>query len=234
MTATADTICQLHRIHKQLADRKEKLSAGPQRVSAFASRLADTEQEKSVAKENVTQMKMLIDGKQLQLKSAENKDADLRSKLNVCSNNREYQATLEQIAADKMASSVLEDEILEAMDKVEQLNQVVQHVDREVANSTNLLAGAKKTVANEEASLKADIGQLESELAEAEAFLPDEIRTDYNRMVRTRLEDSMAAVEGDVCVGCYQQITPNMLSQLTLKETVICTACGRLLYLSEL
>ena len=234
MTATAETICQLHQIHKRLAEKKEKLSAGPHRVKAFATRLSDTEKKKAAAKENATEMRMLIDSKQLQLKSSENKNADLKNKLNTCSNNREYQAILEQIAADKMASSVLEDEILEAMDKVEQLQQVVVAVGSEVIHATQLLDEAKKTVANEQTVLKEGIAQLESELADAEAFLPDEIRANYDRIVRTRFDDSMAAVEGDVCIGCYQQITPNMLNQLMLKEVVVCTACGRLLYLSEL
>ena len=59
---------------------------------------------------------MAVDKKQLQLKTGEDKVKDLRYKLNASTSNREYQALLEQIAADEMANSVLADEILEGLD----------------------------------------------------------------------------------------------------------------------
>ena len=71
---------------------------------------------------------------------------------------------------------------------------------------------------------------LEADLAEVETSLPPEIRPDYDRIVKTRRDDSMASVNDGICEGCFQQITPNMIAQLTLKESVICNSCGRLLY----
>ena len=78
--------------------------------------------------------------------------------------------------------------------------------------------------------LRREIEALEAELAEAERSLPPEIRPDYDRIVKTRRDDSMASVNDGICEGCFQQLTPNMIAQLALKESVICTSCGRLLY----
>ena len=233
MTATAETMSHLHRIHKQLTDRRERLEAGPQRVMAHEAQFAKLEKDKLQAKDNATQLRMAIDSKQLLLQSAENKISELKGKLNSCSSNREYQALGEQIAAAEMANSVLEDEILEAMDKSERLALAVTEAEGEVSKGATLLADAKQTVAEEVQAHKASIAELESQLAESEMHLPDEVRSDYDRIVRTRHEDSMAAVEGDICIGCYQQITPNMVNHLAMKEVVICKACGRLLYVAE-
>jgi predicted nucleic acid-binding Zn-ribbon protein len=233
MTATTETMSQLHRIHKQLTDRRERLEAGPHRVMAHEARFAKLENDKALAKENATQLRMAIDSKQLLLQTAENKISELKGKLNACSSNREYQALSEQIAAAEMANSVLEDEILEAMDRSEQLALVVTEAEGEVFKGVTFLADAKQSVSEEEQAHKLSIAQLKSELAEAEMHLPDEVRSDYDRIVRTRHEDSMAAVEGDICIGCYQKITPNMVNLLAMKKVVICKACGRLLYLAE-
>ena len=65
------------------------------------------------------QSKMSADQKNLQLKSSEGRIYDLNGKLNIAANNREYEALRSQIAADTMAKSVLEDEILEAVEKVD-------------------------------------------------------------------------------------------------------------------
>jgi predicted nucleic acid-binding Zn-ribbon protein len=38
---------------------------------------------------------------------------------------------------------------------------------------------------------------------------------------------------GEFCGGCFQQVTPNMTSQLRLSKAVFCKSCGRLLYLPD-
>ena len=65
-------------------------------------------------------MRVAADQKQLQLKAGEEKIKDLKRKLNAAASNREYQILKEQIAADDMAKSVLEDEIIEALEKIDQ------------------------------------------------------------------------------------------------------------------
>ncbi len=72
---------------------------------------------------------MAADQKQLQLKSSEDKVKDLRRKLNAAASNREYQALLEQIAADEMANSVLADEILEALEKIDAFQKNLAEAD---------------------------------------------------------------------------------------------------------
>ena len=71
-------------------------------------------------KEKLLELRKSADGKSLQLKSNEAKNLDLTAKLNAASSNKEYEIISSQIEADKMANSVLEDEILEALDKVDQ------------------------------------------------------------------------------------------------------------------
>ena len=58
------------------------------------------------------------------LRSGEGKILELETKLNQSSTNREYQALKDQIAADNMANSVLADEILEAMERVDGFKKV--------------------------------------------------------------------------------------------------------------
>jgi predicted nucleic acid-binding Zn-ribbon protein len=43
----------------------------------------------------------------------------------------------------------------------------------------------------------------------------------------------MAPAEGESCSGCSQQITGNMVAELTQGRVVACRSCGRLLYLAK-
>ena len=109
----------LHRIHRQLSDLRERLQRGPKQIRAAEANVQHREELLTKTKAEAKSLRMAADQKQLQLKSGEDKVKDLRRKLNAAASNREYQALLEQIAADEMANSVLADEILEELEKID-------------------------------------------------------------------------------------------------------------------
>lgn len=86
------------------------------------------------------------DQKQLLLKSGEDKIENLRVKLNAAASNREYQALKDQIAADQMAGSVLADEILEAMEKIDELAAQLAEQQQKIVVSKAELAKAQQAV----------------------------------------------------------------------------------------
>jgi uncharacterized protein len=233
MSVTAAALRELHRIHQQLAELRDRLERGPKQVRAREANVAQLEQRLAEAREKAKQTQMAVDRKQLDLKSGEQKVVDLRVKLNTANSNREYQALLEQIAAAEMAGSVLSDEILEGMDKVDQFAAAVKEAEKNLASGKQELDKAKHIVEDSAATIRTDLARLETELSTAEKSLPTEMKADYQRVVRSKGADSLALADDGVCTGCGQQITLNMQNELKLSKLVFCKACGRLLYLPE-
>jgi predicted nucleic acid-binding Zn-ribbon protein len=233
MSVTAAALRELHRIHQHLAELRDRLERGPKQVRAREGNVAQLEARLAEAREKSKQTQMGVDRKQLDLKAGEQKVVDLKVKLNVANSNREYQALLEQIAAAEMAGSVLSDEILEGLERIDQHSVAVQEAEKNLAAGKQELDKAKKAVDESAAAIHADVTRLESELVEAEKGLPGEIKADYQRVVRSKGADSLAAVDDGVCTGCGQQITLNMQNELKLSKLVFCKSCGRLLYLPE-
>jgi len=231
MSVTAAALRELHRIHQQLADLRDRLERGPKQVRVREANVAQLETRLAEAREKAKQTQMAVDRKQLDLKSGEQKVVDLRVKLNTANSNREYQALLEQIAAAEMAGSVLSDEILEGMEKVDQLSAAVKEAEKNLAAGKQELEKTRHAVEDAAATIRADLARLEGELATAEKSLPTEIKVDYQRVVRGKGADSLASVDDGVCTGCGQQITLNMQNELKLNKLVFCKSCGRLLYL---
>ncbi len=223
----------LHRIHRQLSDLTERLQRGPKQIRAAEANQRHHEELLEKTKAESKTLRMAADQKQLQLKSCEDKMKDLRNKLNGASSNREYQALLEQIAADEMAKSVLEDEILEAMEKADAFKSNIATAENNVAACQKKVKEIQEAVAKQQPVLEADLARVEAELKENEATLPDDVRGMYSRIVRQKGEDALAVVENQFCSGCNQQIPLNMLSQVMLGQPVFCKTCGRLLYLPE-
>jgi len=233
MPISAELLEQLHRIHRQLGDLRDRQARGPRQVKAREGNVAKVEAELAAAQEAVKQAKMAIDRKQLDLKSSEAKIADYRVKLNGASSNKEYQTMVEQIAAAEMAGSVLADEILEGMERSDVLEQAVVEVQQRLSLAKTDLAKVRDAVAQESGLVQGDIDRLEVELRDAEKNLPADFQVDYSRVIRAKGADGMARMEDGVCEGCGKQVTLNMQNQLLLSKPVFCLACGRLLYRGE-
>ncbi len=233
MSLTAAALRELHRLHQQLADLRDRLERGPKQVRARQSNVAQAESRLAQAHAEVKAARVLADQKQLQLKTGEAKVADLKGKLNAAQTNREYQALKEQIAAAEMAGSVLADEILEVLEKVDQLKLGIHEAEQVVAKSKEELGKAQQAVAAQEETLSGDRKRVEANLKEAENALPADFRDAYNRIVKAKGQDAMAQVEGESCGGCYQNVTTNMINDLLMSRVVFCKTCGRLLYLPE-
>ena len=234
MPATTNVLRDLHRIHQQLGDLRDRLERGPKQIKARETNITRLEAELAQIKANTKAARVTADQKQLLLKSGEGKILDLKGKLNQASSNREYQALRDQIAADEMANSVHADEILEALEKIDEMAVAVTEAEQKVAKGKEELAKVRQQMAEQHDSLAEDVHRLEAELKEAEGLLPDDFREAYHRIVKGKGSDAMAQVENGCCTGCYQQITSNMHNNLLMQRIVFCQgSCGRLLYLPE-
>ena len=140
------------------------------------------------------------------MKSNEQKIKELDTKLNTAATNREYQILKDQIAADKMANSVLEDEIIEMMEQVDAFQLKIVEAEGVFKATQEKVAISRKSVEDQAASIQSDIERLEGELKQCEAELPELIRDTYLRMVRQKGEDALAEVVEGACTGCYQQV----------------------------
>ncbi len=233
MAVSAELLETLHRIHRQLGDLRDRKERGPRQIRAREGNVAKVDAELAAAQDAVKQTKLIGDRKQLDLKASEARIADWKVKLNTCNSNKEFQTLKEQIAAAEMAGSVLQDEILESMEKVDQLEKVVVDVKERLAAGKTDLTKFRDCVAQEASVVEGDIKRLETELGEAEKGLPADFRGDYDRVIRAKGADGMARMEGGTCEGCGQSVTLNQQNYLMMSKPVFCTACGRLLYRGE-
>jgi len=232
-TVTAETLRTLHRIHQQLRDLRDRLQRGPCLAEAYAARVAKLRQDLEQAKAKARSLRMTIDEKQLQLKSREEAVNRRKQQLREAKSNKEFQALKEQIAADEMTNSVLTDEILEAMERLDQANLEVKAAEEALAKGTQEAEKARQEVEQQNPLIEADLARLSAELRQAEQDLPADFREVYDRLIRSKGSDGLAPVRGEFCTGCNQHVPLNMVNALRLSRPVFCRACGRLLYLPE-
>ena len=233
VATTAAVIRTLHRIQRQLTDLRSQLAAGPKQISIQSKRLENIEAERSALAETLKKARKHADEKQLLLRSSEAKINDLEAKRNTAKANREYKLLGEQIDADKMAIKVLEDEILESLERVDEVTNQQPAANDNVKKVAESLEELKKQVQKEATQLEREMARVLSKLEEVERDLTAETLEVYQRVVKHKGEDGLAVSEGGCCGGCHQQLTGKMLSQLMAGNVAMCRSCGRLLYEPE-
>ena len=180
-TVNLDVLRTLHRIHKQLTDLKDRRDRGPRQVHAHEAGVKLREEDLARVRDELKTARKNIDQKQLQMKTNEQKIKDIGTKLNMAATNKEYQILKDQIAADKMANSVLEDEILEMMDQLDAFGPKIFEAEKLLKTMQEKLAAAHAEVKQQASLIQGDIERLEGELVHLESELPDGIREDYLR-----------------------------------------------------
>jgi predicted nucleic acid-binding Zn-ribbon protein len=233
MTVSASALREIHRIHRQISDLRGRLDRGPRQVKALEIRLQELEEKYGAAKESLQHTRISADDKQLQLRQREDRIKDLQGKLNSCSSNREYQTLKEQIAADEQANSVLSDEILEALERIDEQQLSLEQQEQERAKAVQEVEALRTRVTEQQSVLQAELERVTDNLQQAESSLPADIRGDYERIARVRGADALAQVDGGTCTGCYQVLSPQMMNLLMLARPQFCSSCGALLYMPE-
>ena len=230
MSAAAAGIKRLHELHLRLQELQQQLEHGPRQVKARQQILAKKQTEIDALKAELKQVRVLADQKNLQLKTNESKIADLKVKLNQATSNREFDIIRSQIDADTMANSVLEDEILEVLEKVDQFQQKVAKAEAEAAQTTADIRRVAQEVETTAPQLRSQASEIEVSLREAEQILPSSTIEMYRRLVQAHGAAALASVAGKSCSVCNEILSPNSLVELNTGKFIFCRSCGRLLY----
>ncbi|QDU26039.1 Putative zinc ribbon domain protein [Anatilimnocola aggregata] len=233
MSTLTEALRILHRIHQQIADLQDRLQRGPKQVRAAEANVKKCEAELATSKDVYRAAKMSSDEKQLQLKQREAKLLDLQGKLNTANSNKEYQLLKDQIAADKQASSVLADEILESLERLDVLQANIKSAEEALSKNRDEEAKVRARVGSQQELLEGDLGRYSNELADAQNLIEGDFKDNYLRLSKSMGADALAPVEGETCGGCNQSLTPHLIDQLRLNKPVFCKSCGRLLYIPE-
>lgn len=232
MSVAAD-LTELHRLHTALKDVRDDLTRGPRQLKIRDTVITNAKNEVTAKQEELKQTRMSADRKGLELKTLEAKLVDLRGKLNQASSNREYDILRGAIEADTAAKAVMEDEILDYLDRVDRLQKEIVIAQDRVKQAEVDKTKYAGEYAAEEPVLKGKEAELTQQLSKAESVLTGEALSTYRRVVGSLGAEAMAPVENGVCTGCYVALRPQQRVQLNGGTIVFCSSCGRLLYLSQ-
>lgn len=220
----------VHRLLRQIADVGERIEKGPKKVKLVQQNELKFQQAVESAKETLTQTKMAADAKQLQLGEREASIEKMNANLNTCASNKEFQLLKDRIAADEQANSVLSDEILELLERIDVLTDELASTQANHEKSQGETKAMQEKVSSELETLNRELAELKEELIEQEKLIPTDLKVDYRRLVEKKGEDALTDTDGETCGYCNQRLTTQTAAELLSKKALFCKGCGCLMY----
>ena len=230
MSLTTGGLKELHQLRVQLADRQKKLTLGPRRIQSHRKLVEAKRAEIDAHKADTLSMQKQADGVNLQIKTNEQKLADLTSKLNQAASNKEFEIIKNQMARDTAANLGHEDTYLELLEKVDVAKEAHVGLESELKDAESSVKAVEAKVADAEPGLKGDAEALEVEIKVAEKCIPSLLRDDYKRMVIVHGADCIASVDEGACTNCFEELSPQLRVEIRMGKVIRCRSCGRLLY----
>jgi predicted nucleic acid-binding Zn-ribbon protein len=234
MPATAENLHDLHELHHRAKALRDRLASAPKTLANRQAALAGRQAALEAARKALQDTRVQVKTRETQLQALQAKIDDLKVKLNQARKNEEYKAIQNQIAHDHATMGKLEDQVLEAMTRVDTQAGELAALEAEVGKLTADASAQKGQVEAQALEYGAKLRELEAAIAEAEAIISEDHREQYRRNVKQRGADAFAAVEGGACTGCFVSVTAQTINELINCTTLIfCKTCGRILYLAE-
>ncbi len=232
-----DKIDVLKRVQSLKNKIKELETSQERRKQDVQKKKDQIEEEKALAEkkqeEKVTVQKD-IDRKELDLKTNEGEITKYNVQLNSIKTNKEYSALITEIGSKKADMSILEDEILDTMSKLEAANQGLEKATENLRSEEQSLKDLINTVDAEVKVTDTEIEKIKGEQKKYIDLLDEHSLQSYNRLSNIKGGKAIVPVIGNVCGGCSMNITTQTLNELMgSKDLVFCRSCSRILYLDE-
>ncbi len=151
--------------------------------------------------------------------------------LNSLKSNDAYKAMLGEIETAKKDQSKIEDEILVAMESIEQSEKDYKATEQKLKSDESLIKAAIQDLEKQKADFTA---QAEAKKAERNAFTPSisaASLTQYEGLRVRRGGVAIVSLIANSCGGCRMNMTQNQLIEIKkAKEVVYCNNCNRIIY----
>jgi predicted nucleic acid-binding Zn-ribbon protein len=232
-TRAENTLAELHRLLLASKEVQEQLERGPRQLKVRQQNILHKQTELEAQRQKHKALRMNADQRSLQLKSNELKISDLKVKLNQAASNREFDIIRAQIEADTVANSVLEDEILDALEKVDAAQIEIKRLEDEVTRGKADETRAAAEISAAQPGFQSRLAELHKAIANAEARLPENAIVQYRRLAQAYGAAALAEVDGTTCTSCYVSLPPQLVVQVREGQVIFCKTCGRLLYMQK-
>jgi predicted nucleic acid-binding Zn-ribbon protein len=217
----------------RLISRIEELEGGDQ--------LRHGQQTVQELEDRVGELRLGLDSQRREQERLENEVASLEAKIAAeerrlfdgsVANPKELSSIQAEVGSLRSRKGRIEDEVLEQMERREDLDQRLPSLEAELAVARDHLSTLEADVAQELDHSRKELEQLRSARESLVLEFDEELLELYEDLRAQKRGVGAAALEDGVCSGCHQKLSPLELERIKRAEGIRrCEYCRRILVL---
>lgn len=157
------------------------------------------------------------------------------AKLRSVKTNKEYQALLKEIEDIKTKSSTIEDEMLECLDKIDEIGEIIVKQKDKYRILSGKIEEEKKEIEKDAEHNRRQLEELGVARKEFAGRVKPELMDKYITIKDRHFGGrAVVQVKDAVCLGCNMNIPPQLYNELYRGDSLkFCPNCQRMIYWKE-
>jgi len=230
-------LLELYEIDKQIDKFARRKKDIPKLIESVKKEIVETQESAKKFVDELRKTEVLLGKKDVELKAAEEELRKHQSQLLQLKTNEEYRAMLAQIERDKQKISELEDEIIELLERLDEMKAKRKEVEEAAKRKSQELRKKIEELKKEYDGIDDKLELLRAERERREFLAKKEnprLLSKYNRLRTNGIKDPIVPIVDDACGGCHAKLPIQVINEIRLSGTVsTCEQCGRLIYWKE-
>lgn len=225
-------LIELQQIDSEIHELSEEKEGKPFEFEAEKQKL---EQKKTKLKELQGELKSVeVERKNLEieLESKQTNVAKYESQLFQIRTNKEYNALQKEINGLRADNSLIEDKILELLEKIDTINNDIAKEKEALKTEEDTFLEFRKRYEAQLERLKEELEGFNKKREDVVPLIEPKTLAAYERILKNKDGLALVRVEDGACQGCFMSLPPQTINNLRMsKHLVACENCTRLLYL---
>ena len=163
------------------------------------------------------------------------KNKKSQEKLRSVKTNKEYQSMLKEIEDVKSKNSLIEDKMIECLDRMDETENIIAKKKDEYSQFSDLITSEKQSIEHEVGIDKEKLNELNLDRKNVSDIIDSQLLKTY-LMIKEQHQGGLAVVpvKDAVCHGCNVNLPPQLYNELFRYNSLkFCPNCQRIIYLKE-
>ena len=200
---------------------KEKLSA---KLKQFGNALEEN-------KENLLRSRDTCQDIEREIQVVDDRIIKSNEKLRMVKTNKEYNLFLREVDDNKKRKDVLETELLELLDKKEEMEKIVQESEKEFNLLKDKIESEQKEIEKKSTDDRELLDEYLARQNEIGKTMEASLMNRFARISKMNNGSAVVSVKKEVCMGCFMNIPPQLYIEVQRGNSLIsCPQCSRILY----
>jgi len=231
MQETIKMLIELQQFDSVLFEKKKLMDDIPKKMQELDAMLEEKSTNLRIMEEESKKLLISRKEKEGDLKAKEEAVKKHQAQLYQVKTNQEYTALEKEIGSVTADSSLLEEEIITLLDRVDEIKKKIAK-EKEILDEERKKADAEKMMMeSQRKAAEAEYENLSGKRKEFASKINKDALAKYERILYKRDGLAMVPVLGGACGGCNMNLPPQVINEAKMKKKLtFCGNCARILY----